>query len=134
MEAQELFNELSSILKVQLDTFSKLEMMQKSILKLLDNAINFNELMTLLGHKEKLVLGVAELSEKSRPYIAEWMQRKDELVKESFFVDVENLLDKITVKVESIKSMDEKMTAILNPKEEKEQNPEDLLNAYRALL
>ena len=29
MEAQELFNELSSILKVQLDTFSKLEMMQK---------------------------------------------------------------------------------------------------------
>ncbi len=134
MDNEELYLQLKSVLSAQLKTFTQLEKMQNEILRLIRSQINFQELMTLLNHKEKMVMGVAQISAESRPLIAEWLQRKEELMKEPFYAEMDRLLDEISQRVEAIKKMDEEMTAILNPPRDEDQNPEDLLNAYRALL
>ena len=134
MENLDLANRLKTILKDQIHKYSELKKMQSSIMELLNSPLQFQDLMNLLKHKEAMVQNIAEVSNEARPFVSEWMQLGLNEKSAQDQNEVDGLLNQLTQLVEEIKVLDEKMIAILNPpRKEKEEDPQDLLNAYRAL-
>ncbi len=133
MSADELMKVLKTHLSQQLLGYNELKMMQEKLLQMLKGNLNFTEFMTLLGHKEKKVLLISELSKESQPLISEFLQRKNEMTGSSVYGEIETFLDNITAVVDPIRKMDEEMTTLLNPPRKEDDDPQDLLNAYRAL-
>ena len=132
----ELIEKLSTFLKIQLTLFSRVVEANDKMKEVLNNPQEFQAFMDLLDTKNKTIEEIQEKSQMGSPLIAEYMQLKLEKNGEvEGREDVDNLLREIEGKVEAIKVQDEYMMGVFKEKlgTDKPQNPNDIINAFRAM-
>lgn len=135
MNKLKVLDDLEVLLNSQLLLFSQVQSVQESILSHLSEEINFSKVMALLNQKEDLVKAISKNSEEHKPFISDYMQRKAEFTSHPQSELIENLLSQIETKVALIQSQDEKMVSFFQskPSSEADQDPNNLINAYRGL-
>lgn len=135
MSELKVFDDLESLLTLQIELFEKVAQLQNLILETLNSGANFAKVMELLTQKETVVAEISKNSEEHKPFIADWMQRKHEFADHPQFPKIETLLSKIESCVQDIHEQDDKMMKFFQstPKSQADQDPQNLINAYRGL-
>ncbi len=127
--------ELQTMLRDQLTKFKQVSAINTLLLKVLKAGTDLDGFTQKLNEKNSLLDTIQKSSSDAAPLISEWLQIRDSVKGTPEFTSIEQLLNQMEGVVEKMKHLDEEMVTIFNQYlgNDKPQNANDIINAYRAM-
>jgi hypothetical protein len=120
---------LCSSLNSQLEIYKQIHTLQSDLLRDLDSKNDLAQIMALLAQKNSLLDNVREENARSAPYVDEWIQRKEEMLGDPLYADIEQIISEIEKLVLELRGQDE----VMLQRFDQQSQSKNRIDAFRAL-
>ncbi len=133
--AETLFSRLGELLDAQIDGFRAMTQAQQALSEALAKGEEVASLLEMLRRKEEMLAAIRAKSLEARPLIADWMQRKAELVLEPEYDGIASRLAELEKLVNELQRQEERWMEQFRPTPTTagDIDPDNRINAFRAL-
>ena len=133
--AETLFIRLGELLDAQIDGFRAMTQAQQALAEALGKGEEVASLLEMLRRKEEMLTAIRAKSQEARPLIADWMQRKAELVREPEYDGIASRLAELESLVNELQRQEESWMEQFRPTPTAagDIDPDNRINAFRAL-